>query len=442
MTTTEATNRVGTLEVTPFVHPQGCRGYLVADPESRQAMAIDAHLDLVDEIAATVERGGWSLPYVVDSHTHADHPSGAGLLAARFSSTRIAHAAAKHSGVTRHPEDGSTLHLGDVAITVHHAPGHTPDHIVLHADGVLFSGDTLLIGAVARTDFLGGDAGQLFDTLQRIVGPLDDDVVLYPGHDYAGKIESTIGEQRKSNPWLKIQDRDEFVRALSANPPPRPANMDDLLKLNRDGTAIPPSVPVATAIDRARHGGAGSIIDVRTAFELKEQHVAGARHIPLEDIGNSRDAVRAVPAPRLILCRSGKRAEMARQQLAAAGVSGLSVIEGGILAWAEAGGDTVRAKAVISLERQVRIVAGILVVLSVLLGFVVHPFFFGIAAFVGAGQVFAGVTDRCGMALMLTKLPWNRVVGDSTSPATQAGGCAAKPPAAAGGGCAARPPGS
>ena len=98
MTTTTTAPRtaekVGALTIIPFLHTQGCRTYLLADPVSKQALALDVHLDLAEELAARVKSEGWTLPYIVDSHTHADHPSGAGALAPQFSSTGIAHEAA------------------------------------------------------------------------------------------------------------------------------------------------------------------------------------------------------------------------------------------------------------------------------------------------------------------------------------------------------------
>ena len=78
-----------------------------------------------------------------------------------------------------------------------------------------------------------------------------------------------------TNPWLRLEDRAEFVRALTANPPPRPANMDDLLRLNREGTEIPTVISASATIERVRNGGAGSVIDVRTPFEIQTEHVAG-----------------------------------------------------------------------------------------------------------------------------------------------------------------------
>jgi glyoxylase-like metal-dependent hydrolase (beta-lactamase superfamily II) len=423
---------VGVLRVVPFPHPQGCRTWLIADPHSGQAMAIDVHLDLVDEVEAAVRDAGWTLPYVVDTHTHADHPSGAGALAPRFSSTRIAHEAARHDGVTRHPKDGEMLHLGDVPVRVQHAPGHTPDHIVLRTDRALFAGDTVLIGAVARTDFLGGDAGQLFDSIHRILTDLPDDTVLYPGHDYEGRTDSTIGHERATNPWLRIQDRAEFAARLTANPPPRPANMDELLRQNREGVAIPAEITAAEAVRRVAAGGAVSVLDVRTGVEFDGEHIAGSTHIPLDRLRERVADARSVPAPRLLLCRGGPRAQLAAKTLGELGLGGLSVVEGGLDAFRQAGGPVVRGTARMSLERQVRIVAGGLIVLGVALGFTVHAAAFALPAFVGCGLVFAGVTDWCGMGLLLAKMPWNR---GSTAAQGAAGTCSAKPPA---GGCAAQ----
>lgn len=449
MARTQATSSTitatGDLGVVVFPHPQGCRSFLLNDPVSGQALALDVHLDLVDEIAEEVRSKGWSLPYVVDSHTHADHPSGAGALAKLFSSTRIAHEKAGHAGVMRHPQDGDPLHLGDHPVTVYHSPGHTPDHMVLVAEGVLFSGDTLLIGGVARTDFLGGDAGELFDSIHRLLALLPDETTLYPSHDYNGQTTSTLGVERSSNPWLQIEDRAEFVKALTANPPPRPANMDDLLRLNREGVEIPSEVSAAEAVERVRKGGAHSILDVRTDIEFQSVHIDGSVQIPLDQLASRVSEAQAVPAPRLLLCRTGSRAEMARKTLSDLGLTGLSVVSGGIEAFGASGGELESAGEHVSLERQVRILAGAIVVMGVGLGYLAHPVFFALAGFIGAGLIFAGVTDWCGMGLVLAKMPWNRrggasaaAAGGGTCAASAPGSCAASAPAA--GTCAAQPP--
>jgi len=429
----------GTLfDVLQLRHPQGCCTYLVTDPRTRQALALDVHLDLVSDVAERLEREGRELRYVVDTHTHADHPSGSAALAARLGGQRVAHAAGEHAGVTLHPEDGEQLPLGDDHVTVRHAPGHTPDHLVLVTEKALFSGDSLFIGGVARTDFLGGDAGTLHDTLQRLLGELDDDLLLYPGHDYEQRGHSTIGAERAENPWLSM-DRETFVRNLTANPPPRPANMDDLLRLNREGRDIASSIAAAEAVEHVANGGASTIVDVRTGAEFESEHVPGSRWIPLDRLGERLDDVRATPAPRLLLCRSGARAQKARDLLSKHDIGGLTVIEGGLEAYVAAGGSVEKRAASMSLERQVRIAAGSLVLVGLILAWTVHAGFAALSAFVGAGLVFAGITDWCGMGLLLARAPWNhrnRGPADS-APATPSACAATAPPASA---CAATAP--
>ena len=421
---------IGSLLVVPFAHPQGCRGYLLVDPVSKEALALDPHLDLVYDMAATVEAEGWKLRYVVDTHTHADHPSGARELAAQFDSIRMTHEKALHAGVTVHPKNGERIALGKLGVTVRYAPGHTPDHLVLVADGALFSGDSLFIGGVARTDFLGGDAGQLFDSIHAMLADLPADTVLFPGHDYQGKVESTLGKEKLDNSWLQIADRAAFVRQLTLNPPPRPANMDALLRLNREGVHIPATLSAAEATRLVAAGGAASVIDVRTGAEFESEHIHGSRLIPLDQIEARADQVRATAAPRLLLCRSGGRATMAQKTLEKLHVAGLTVMEGGIVAYAAAGGVTVKGRTHISLERQVRIAAGSLVLLGVILSRFLHPAFLILSGFVGAGLVFAGITDWCGMGLLLGKMPWNRSSAADRAPATGGFCCAATPPSA------------
>ncbi|MDB6080270.1 MAG: ygaP 2 [Akkermansiaceae bacterium] len=154
------------------------------------------------------------------------------------------------------------------------------------------------------------------------------------------------------------------------------------------------------------------VIDVRTPLEFDETHLARSRNLPLDRL-SPRDLLeqQALPvdAPIYLLCRSGQRATKAAERLEAAGFQHATVVTGGILAWEQAGLPVTRGESkVISLERQVRIGAGSLVFIGVLLGWFVHPGFFGLSGFVGAGLVFAGISDWCGMGLLLAKAPWNQ----------------------------------
>jgi rhodanese-related sulfurtransferase len=170
-------------------------------------------------------------------------------------------------------------------------------------------------------------------------------------------------------------------------------------------------------------GGKIDLVDVRVPAEFRELHAQGARNVPLDRLdpaavmrarSGSRDQ------PLYVICRSGSRGRQACEKFRAAGFPNVVNVEGGTLAWAECGLPVVRGPKAISLERQVRIAAGSLVLLGVLFGWLVHPAFLGLSAFVGAGLVFAGVTDTCGMGLLLARMPWNRA-GDAPAecPATK-----------------------
>jgi rhodanese-related sulfurtransferase len=153
------------------------------------------------------------------------------------------------------------------------------------------------------------------------------------------------------------------------------------------------------------------LIDVRTPAEFREVHAEGARLVPLDRLdpqallsarGNSIE-------PLYLICRSGSRARQACERILAAGFPNVVSVEGGTLAWEQVGLPVVRGKKAVSLERQVRIAAGSLVLLGAALALTVHPWFAVLSAFVGAGLVFAGVTDTCGMGLLLGRMPWNQV---------------------------------
>ena len=151
-----------------------------------------------------------------------------------------------------------------------------------------------------------------------------------------------------------------------------------------------------------------SVIDVRTPVEFEEVHVPQARSIPLDELKPGALQL-AKGQPVYLLCRSGQRATKAAEKLSRAGFSQPVVIAGGTLAWIASNLPVTRGQSkVIGLERQVRIVAGSLVFIGVTLGWFVHRGFYGLSAFVGAGLVFAGITDFCGMGLLLAKMPWNK----------------------------------
>ena len=152
------------------------------------------------------------------------------------------------------------------------------------------------------------------------------------------------------------------------------------------------------------------LIDVRTPVEYQEVHVDIARNIPLDQLDSAslqQSRHGAGSEPLYLICRTGSRGRQACERLLNAGYPNVVNIEGGTMACVEAGLPVVRGKKAIALERQVRILAGSLVVLGAILAWFIHPAFIGLSAFIGAGLVFAGITDTCGMGMMLSRMPWN-----------------------------------
>ncbi len=169
------------------------------------------------------------------------------------------------------------------------------------------------------------------------------------------------------------------------------------------------TIAVATPqeVFAARREKALALIDVRMPSEYREIHAEGATLAPLDAL-DPKALAQSAARPIYLICKSGPRATKAAEQFAAAGIPEVVVVEGGTAAWEKAGLPVVRGRKCVSLERQVRMVAGTLVLAGVALGWFVHPYLYGLSAFVGAGLVFAGVTDWCGMGMLLSKMPWNR----------------------------------
>jgi rhodanese-related sulfurtransferase len=169
---------------------------------------------------------------------------------------------------------------------------------------------------------------------------------------------------------------------------------------------------------RHERGDAIHLIDVRTPTEFRESHVPFARNVPLDSLDPcavTRSCGENAKTPIYVICKGGARGAKACAKLMAAGCDRAVNVEGGTAAWEHAGLTVIRGKKAISLERQVRIAAGTLVLIGSLLGYFVHPYFIGLAAFIGAGLTFAGISDTCGMGLLLARMPWNQITPAGTT---------------------------
>lgn len=186
-------------------------------------------------------------------------------------------------------------------------------------------------------------------------------------------------------------------------------------------------------LQKSLQSGGCRVIDVREAPEYEAEHIPGAELVPLSTLTEDRARRLASGGKEIVVvCRSGGRASQAAEKLSRWGVCEPTVLSGGLNAWTQSGSGTLKGvPSVWDLERQVRFAAGLLVLVGVTLGFLVHSGFFYLAGFVGAGLVFAAVTNTCGMAMLLARMPWNRARGITCSRSGPAGpgscGTKAKP---------------
>jgi len=425
------TSPAETLIVNTFPAPgDGCLGYLVVDEASRTALAIDPRLDQVDRFIEALAARDVRLIYLLDTHTHADHLSGVRPLAQRTGATMLTHAASKLKGPARRIKGGETFELGTRTVTILDAPGHTPDSLAILVDGHLFTGDALFAGGAGRTDFIGGSAEDLFDTLRAFEG-LPDGTVVHPGHDYVGRAITTIGEEKADNPLLREPDRAAFVARLSTKSAP-PPNMAAIVRHNLGEAAA--TTLTAWDLQFLRTQGRGPLLlDVRSPIEFESERIDGALNLPLDALPARLDEI-AEGADLVVICRTGVRATIAAETLLRAGRRA-RVLDGGMLAWRRARLPLTEGHKRLPVDRQVQLIAGLMVLAGIGLGVTVHPWLLALSALFGAGLTFAGATGTCGLALVLMRMPWNAVPAPSSEGLGAV--CAAAAPAAPT--CAAEP---
>jgi len=186
--------------------------YIIAEEDSGEAAVIDPSFN-ADVIIRWAKEARFGIRYIINTHHHKDHVGDNSKIKSCFSSKIVAHRLSKTEKDVE-VIDGDVLKVGGLATRVIHTPGHTPDSICLLVDRRLLTGDTLFVGECGRTDLPGGSSADMFNSLFNKLMKLDDDIEVYPGHDYGSKPSSTIGEEKSTNYTLEKRSLDEFVEFM------------------------------------------------------------------------------------------------------------------------------------------------------------------------------------------------------------------------------------
>ncbi|MCF7955342.1 MAG: MBL fold metallo-hydrolase [Phycisphaerae bacterium] len=395
-----------------------CYSYFITGGD--EVLVVDPHITLVDEYDKTLRKQGLTLVGIFDTHTHADHISSAAILKDKYNVPVYMSEKAVSSVATDKVTDGSVIKIGQTEVKAIYTPGHTDDSVsLITPQGDLFTGDVLLINSVGRTDFQNGSPEDMFESLAKL-GALPENTTLRPAHDYKGNKTSTVAEQKTANPFVAETDKGKFCENARSKKLAKPTNIEVIVAANQKGSATGLTIVSPKTAGEKISDENTILLDVRTDQELNEISLKSTnfKHVPLQSLGGAMGSLPA-DATYYILCRYGNRATIAAKQLMQNGFGNVNIIEGGIIAWEKAGLPVTKTEGPISIERQVRIIAGSLVITGVLLS-LLNTWFLLISAFVACGLIFAGITNSCMMGTMLMKLPYNKA---KTTPSATGGGC-------------------
>ena len=340
--------------------------YLLADEVTREAVLIDTVRDQVERDAKLLRDLDLRLVYTLETHVHADHVTGSGVLRSRYGSRSVV---SRHGGAPCADvlvDDGDVIRFGERHLEVRATPGHTDGCVTYVTDDhtMAFTGDTLFIRGCGRTDFQQGSAHKLYRSVHDKIFTLPDSTRIFPGHDYKGHMESTVGEEKALNPRLGDgKTETEFVTIMDNLNLARPKHMDEAVPANlrcgvelvatQTGEPVPErawapisranaGIPEVTPTWTREHASEFRVVDVRGADEYHGElgHIPGSDLVPLntlEQAARSWDRNQ----PMVVVCRSGGRSGRAAQLLEAMGFQRVASMAGGMLAWdlrAEAGG--------------------------------------------------------------------------------------------------------
>ena len=326
-----------------FIEGLGCASYIVGCEAKGIAAIIDPDRD-VQKYLDVAQNRGLKITHIIETHLHADHVSGNSELAARTGAEIYLHETSGAEFPHKKVKHDDVIELGNIRLNVLHTPGHTPESITLlvtdttraEEPWLALTGDTLFVGDIGRPDLVGveaarGLAGDMHESLNEKLLPLNDSLLIYPGHG-AGSLcgksigsmrSSTLGFERKYNSALAPRERDEFVDFATSGLPEQPGNHTRIKSMNRKGVkplgkveanplTIQESIPFFQR-------GAG-MLDTRSKEEFVQAHVPGAVHLEADDqLSNRIGFVFPPDAPMVLVLKDAAQYEQVVYSLARVG---------------------------------------------------------------------------------------------------------------------------
>ncbi|XP_077289331.1 persulfide dioxygenase ETHE1, mitochondrial [Arctopsyche grandis] len=217
-----------------FSTPSSTYTYILADVKQKEAILIDPVLEEANRDAKVLEELGLKLKYAINTHMHADHVTGTGMLKKLLPGTRSIISKASGASADEYVNDGDTISFGRHQLKVASTPGHTNGCVtyILHEQGIAFTGDALLIRGCGRTDFQEGSPTILYKSVYEKIFSLPDNFTLYPAHDYKGMTATSVGEEKHFNPRLS-KSLEEFINIMNNLNLPYPKMIDKALPANK-----------------------------------------------------------------------------------------------------------------------------------------------------------------------------------------------------------------
>ena len=209
--------------------------YIISSGKGREALIIDPVIEKTEEYIKVLENLELKLVKVIDTHIHADHISGLNELNKKTNCTRIMGETTPSEVIDIKVKDNEKIKIVNIELTSIHTPGHTKCSYSFFMNDRVFTGDTLLINGTGRTDFQGGSAKDQYNSIFNNLLKLPEETIVFPAHDYNGKKNSTILEEKNNNPRLQVNSADEYIEIMNKLTLEKPAMMDYNVSSNIKG---------------------------------------------------------------------------------------------------------------------------------------------------------------------------------------------------------------